>query len=97
MRSATAFVLSNLDRLVQAAALIDAGKLRVEVTRRIALSDLPTLHAEAASGRIEGKVIVTIEAASGRVLPAQHPACSVMQSTPKTIVLGLEDGPHESA
>ena len=39
-------------------ALVDAGELTVEVTRRIPLAELPALHAEAAAGRIAGKVVV---------------------------------------
>jgi NADPH:quinone reductase-like Zn-dependent oxidoreductase len=42
-------------------SLIDDGALTVEVTRRIPLTDLPALHAEAASGRISGKVIVILD------------------------------------
>jgi NADPH:quinone reductase-like Zn-dependent oxidoreductase len=37
---------------------VDSGDLRLEVTRRIPLAELPALHAEAAEGRISGKVIV---------------------------------------
>jgi NADPH:quinone reductase-like Zn-dependent oxidoreductase len=58
VRSATVFVLPNRDRLAELAALVDAGELPVEVTRRIPLSELPGLHAEAAAGRVTGKVIV---------------------------------------
>ncbi len=52
------FVLPNRDRLQQLVELVDAGELTVEVTRRIPLTELPALHAEAAAGRIAGKVIV---------------------------------------
>jgi NADPH:quinone reductase-like Zn-dependent oxidoreductase len=54
----TVFVLPNRGRLEELAALIDDGSLSVEVTRRISLSELPALHAEASTGRILGKVIV---------------------------------------
>ena len=56
--AATLFVLPNRDRLTTLVALVDSGDLQVEVTRRIPLAELPALHAEAATGRITGKVIV---------------------------------------
>ncbi|GAA1441581.1 hypothetical protein [Leifsonia poae] len=39
-------------------SLVDDGELAVEVTRRISLTELPALHAEASAGRIAGKVVV---------------------------------------
>jgi NADPH:quinone reductase-like Zn-dependent oxidoreductase len=54
----TVFVLPNRDRLAELVSLVDDGSLQVEVTRRIPLSELPGLHAEAAAGRVSGKVIV---------------------------------------
>ena len=56
--AATVFVLPDRGRLAELVALVDAGALHVEVTRRIPLAELPALHAEAAAGRITGKVIV---------------------------------------
>ncbi|WEK61731.1 MAG: NADP-dependent oxidoreductase [Candidatus Microbacterium colombiense] len=58
VRSAVVFVRSDAERLRELVALVDSGDLRVEVTRRIPLAELPALHAEAAAGRIAGKVIV---------------------------------------
>lgn len=58
VRAATVFVRPDRARLAELVALIDAGELAVEVTRRIALAELPALHAEAEAGRIAGKVIV---------------------------------------
>ncbi|MBD8518154.1 NADP-dependent oxidoreductase [Plantibacter sp. CFBP 8804] len=58
VRAATVFVLRNRDRLSTLVSLVDEGSLTVEVTRRIPLTELPALHAEAAAGRIAGKVIV---------------------------------------
>ena len=54
----TVFVLPDRDRLTELVSLVDSGALRVEVTRRIPLTELPALHAEAATGRIAGKVVV---------------------------------------
>ncbi|MBO1753473.1 NADP-dependent oxidoreductase [Actinotalea sp. BY-33] len=56
--AATVFVLPHRDRLTELVSLVDGGDLQVEVTRRIPLSELPALHAEAAAGRIPGKVVV---------------------------------------
>ncbi|WP_209684920.1 NADP-dependent oxidoreductase [Curtobacterium sp. 1310] len=60
VRAATVFVLPDRGRLAELVALVDAGRLTVEVTRRIRLEDLPALHAEGAAGRIAGKVVVTV-------------------------------------
>lgn len=60
VRAATVFVLPDRGRLAELVALVDAGQLTVEVTRRIRLEDLPALHAEGAAGRIAGKVVVTV-------------------------------------
>ncbi|PZF12044.1 NADP-dependent oxidoreductase [Curtobacterium sp. MCPF17_011] len=58
VRSAVVFVLPNRDRLTRLVSLVDEGSLHVEVTRRIPLTALPALHAEAADGAIAGKVVV---------------------------------------
>lgn len=64
VRSTIVFVQPNRDRLAQLVELVDQGALRVEVTRRIPLAELPALHAEGAAGRIAGKVIVLADAAA---------------------------------
>ncbi|WP_106213934.1 zinc-binding dehydrogenase [Kineococcus rhizosphaerae] len=56
----TVFVRPNRERLAELVSLVDEGALRVEVTRRIPLDDLPALHAEGAAGRIAGKVVVQV-------------------------------------
>jgi NADPH:quinone reductase-like Zn-dependent oxidoreductase len=56
--AATVFVLPNRERLTQLVSLVDSGELHVEVTRRIPLTELPALHAEAAAGGVAGKVVV---------------------------------------
>ncbi|RUR01182.1 NADP-dependent oxidoreductase [Labedella endophytica] len=58
VRAATVFVRPNRARLTELVSLVDAGELVVEVTRRIPLTELPALHAEASAGRVSGKVIV---------------------------------------
>ncbi|ABS03694.1 NADP-dependent oxidoreductase [Kineococcus radiotolerans] len=59
--ASTVFVLPNRERLAELVSLVDDGALHVEVTRRIPLADLPALHAEAATGRIPGKVVILPE------------------------------------
>lgn len=58
VRSAVVFVRSDIQRLAELVSLVDSGELHLEVTRRIPLAELPALHAEAAEGRVAGKVIV---------------------------------------
>lgn len=61
VRTTTVFVQPNRGRLAELVSLVDAGELVVEVTRRIPLTQLAALHAEAAAGRVSGKVIVVPE------------------------------------
>ena len=56
--AATVFVRPDHERLAALVSLVDDGSLTLEVTRRIPLAELPALHAEAAEGRITGKVVV---------------------------------------
>ena len=62
VRSVVVFVRSDVAQLAELVRLVDAGELRVEVSRRIPLAELPALHAEAAEGPVSGKVIVLPEA-----------------------------------
>ncbi|MFD9444473.1 NADP-dependent oxidoreductase [Streptomyces sp. NPDC060006] len=58
VRGINLFVNSDAAQLAQLVALVDSGKLRVDIARRVPLADLPALHAEAAAGPISGKAIV---------------------------------------
>lgn len=58
VRSVVVFVRSDAEKLAELVSLVDSGALHLEVTRRIPLDELPALHAEAAAGRIVGKVII---------------------------------------
>ena len=58
VRSVVVFVRSDAEKLRELVGLVDDGTLTLEVTRRILLTALPALHAEAAEGPISGKVIV---------------------------------------
>ncbi len=58
VRGIDLFVRSDADQLSRLVALIDRGELRVDVADRVALADLPAVHARAATGALPGKVIV---------------------------------------
>lgn len=58
VRSVVVFVRSDAAKLRELVSLVDSGVLILEVTRRIPLTELRALHAEAAEGRITGKVLV---------------------------------------
>ncbi|GGL81105.1 hypothetical protein GCM10010095_77480 [Streptomyces anthocyanicus] len=60
VRGIDLFVRSDVDQLV---ALIVGGELRVAVTERAALTELPALHSRAAEGAVHGKVVVVPSAA----------------------------------
>jgi NADPH:quinone reductase-like Zn-dependent oxidoreductase len=63
VRGIDLFVRSDADQLGKLVALIDGGELHVAVTERVALSELPALHARAAEGAVHGKVVVVPPAA----------------------------------
>lgn len=58
VRAVTVYVHPDADVLARLVALVDAGDLHVEIDRRIPLSDLPALHAQAEAGQVHGKVVV---------------------------------------
>ncbi|OXM68542.1 NADP-dependent oxidoreductase [Amycolatopsis vastitatis] len=58
VRGIDLFVRSDAEQLSQLVALVDGGKLRVEVAERVPLAELPALHARAAEGAVHGKVVV---------------------------------------
>ncbi|GAB3934875.1 hypothetical protein GCM10027614_08670 [Micromonospora vulcania] len=41
--------------------LVDAGQLKVHVERTYPLSELPAAHAHAETGRVTGKLVITID------------------------------------
>ena len=51
---------SDAGQLAQLVALVDRGELRVDVAERVALDELPALHARAAAGTCRGKVVVNV-------------------------------------
>ncbi|GAB7045519.1 NADP-dependent oxidoreductase [Catenuloplanes indicus] len=52
------FVRSDADQLADLAARVGTGELRVHVAQRVALADLPALHARAGAGDLPGKTVV---------------------------------------
>ncbi|MCZ2814464.1 NADP-dependent oxidoreductase [Modestobacter sp. VKM Ac-2979] len=51
-------VRSDSDQLADLVARVCTGELVIDVAQRVALADLPALHARAACGRLPGKVVV---------------------------------------
>jgi hypothetical protein len=41
-------------------ALVDRGELRVEVARHVPLAELPSVHADAAAGKLPGGKVVIV-------------------------------------
>ncbi len=58
VRAVGVFVRSDAEQLSRLVAMVDRGELRVDVAERVALADLPEVHARAAAGALTGKVIV---------------------------------------
>ncbi|SCG78106.1 NADP-dependent oxidoreductase [Micromonospora humi] len=58
VRGVDLFVRSDADQLADLAARIGTGELRVDVAERVALADLPALHARAGAGELAGKTVV---------------------------------------
>jgi NADPH:quinone reductase-like Zn-dependent oxidoreductase len=58
VRGINVYVRSDAEQLSRLVALVDRGELRVDVAERVALSELPAVHAKAATGALPGKVIV---------------------------------------
>ncbi|AQZ67129.1 Zinc-containing alcohol dehydrogenase superfamily [[Actinomadura] parvosata subsp. kistnae] len=58
VRGIDVFVRSDADQLADLVARVSTGELRVDVAQRVALADLPALHARAGAGELPGKTIV---------------------------------------
>jgi NADPH:quinone reductase-like Zn-dependent oxidoreductase len=58
VRGIDLFVRSDADQLADLAARISTGELHVEIAQRVALADLPQLHAQAGAGELPGKTII---------------------------------------
>ena len=62
VRTAGVFVQADVTELTRLVSLVDSGELIVTVDRRVGLSELPGVHAEAAAGGIHGKVVAVLDA-----------------------------------
>ena len=60
VRSVGVFVRSDAAQLSRLAALVDSGELRVNVTERVPLHELRTVHARTATGDVSGKIVVVV-------------------------------------
>lgn len=64
VRGVNLFVRSDVDQLSQLVALVDRAELRVEIAARVPLAELPSLHADAAAGKLpSGKIVILAPAA----------------------------------
>ena len=62
VRTAGVFVEAKADELRELVARVDRGELTADVAQRVSLSELPGIHARAASGELHGKVVATPDA-----------------------------------
>ncbi|WP_245741545.1 NADP-dependent oxidoreductase [Herbiconiux ginsengi] len=58
VRSVVVYVQSDAEQLARISSLVDSGELRVEVARRVPLTELAAIHEQSAEGTLRGKVIV---------------------------------------
>jgi NADPH:quinone reductase-like Zn-dependent oxidoreductase len=58
VRGIDLLVRNDADQLADLVARLNTGELLLDVARRVALADLPALHAQAGAGRLPGKVVV---------------------------------------
>ncbi|MFD3443230.1 NADP-dependent oxidoreductase [Microbacteriaceae bacterium 4G12] len=63
VRGLDVFVRSDASQLAGLAAAVDRGELRIDVSRRVRLEDLPAFHAEVAAQPASGKVVILAPAA----------------------------------
>jgi NADPH:quinone reductase-like Zn-dependent oxidoreductase len=57
VRSAVIYVRADVEELAHLVSLVDSGDLRVEVARHVSLTELPSIHQQAAGSELRGKVI----------------------------------------
>jgi NADPH:quinone reductase-like Zn-dependent oxidoreductase len=58
VRGIDLFVRSDAGQLSQLVALVDSGRLHVDVAQRVPLAGLASVHAEAAAGALHGKTVI---------------------------------------
>ena len=60
VRGIDLYVRSDAAQLAGLVDLVDRGELQVDVDERVALADLPSVHARAGAGQLHGKVVVAV-------------------------------------
>ncbi|GAB6898925.1 NADP-dependent oxidoreductase [Kineosporia succinea] len=60
VRGIDVFVRRDAAQLAQLVTMVDEGKLRVDVARRVPLADLTQVHEQAGAGTLSGKVVVLV-------------------------------------
>ncbi len=58
VRGETIYVHPDAAVLAELASLVDAGELRVEISQRVPLSELPDVHRRSDEGTLHGKVVI---------------------------------------
>jgi NADPH:quinone reductase-like Zn-dependent oxidoreductase len=58
VRGVNVYVHSDAEQLAHLVGMVDRGDLFVDVSERVSLPDLPTVHARAATGDLSGKIVV---------------------------------------
>jgi NADPH:quinone reductase-like Zn-dependent oxidoreductase len=58
VRAVDVFVNSDTGQLAQLVTRVDRGELTIDVAERVPLADLASVHSQAATGEVSGKVIV---------------------------------------
>lgn len=66
VRGIDLFVRSDADQLRQLVALVDSGAIHVDVAQRVPLAQLASVHEQAASGGVSGKVVVLVSSTDAR-------------------------------
>lgn len=62
VRGINVYVRSDVEQMARLVSMVDQGALHVDVAERVALSELPAVHARAAAGALPGKIIVVAAA-----------------------------------
>ncbi|WP_194819764.1 NADP-dependent oxidoreductase [Nocardia sp. XZ_19_385] len=62
VRAANVFARSDAQQLTHLAALVDGGALRLDISERYLLADLPRVHELGARGALRGKTVIQINA-----------------------------------
>jgi len=62
VRGINLFVRSDADQLAHLVELIDSGELYIDVAQRVPLAQLSSVHAQAAAGELNGKVVIVAPA-----------------------------------